>query len=245
MECGDSARVITFFWDGALQESKEIELDEAAAQHAKVRRVSEGEAARVLDGKGRIATGKIGRISKSGLRLTIDRVTSVAPPTPLELVVPVADKDRMLWAAEKCAELQITRWIPTHFARSKSVSPRGEGDKFREKVDARMRAALEQSGGAWLPQIADEAESSAAFESVQSGTRLLLDAKGERLGTMIGDGPLGLAVGPEGGLEMSEVDAALSSGWRLASIGSTILRFETAAVAAVAAVRATQIIPGR
>lgn len=237
--------MITFFWDGALRESTDVELDESAAQHAKVRRVSEGEPARVLDGKGRIATGRIARLSKTGLRYTIERVTNVPRPTPLELIVPVADKERMLWAAEKCAELQLTRWIPAHFARSKSVSPRGEGEKFREKVLARMRSALEQSGAAWMPEISDEIDGSAAFESVQAGSaRFLLDANGERLGAMIVDGAIALAVGPEGGLELKEVDAAISSGWRLASIGDATLRFETAAVAAIAVVRGTQAKPG-
>jgi len=47
-----------------------------------------------------------------------------------------------------------------------------------------------------------------------------------------------LALGPEGGFEPGERDAFEDAGWRGASLGSNVLRFETAAIAALALTRA-------
>ena len=46
--------------------------------------------------------------------------------------------------------------------------------------------------------------------------------------------PLALALGPEGGWTSDELRSFAESGWTAASLGSTILRAETAAIAAVA-----------
>jgi 16S rRNA (uracil1498-N3)-methyltransferase len=104
-----------------------------------------------------------------------------------------------------------------------------------------MRSALEQSGGAWLPETHPEVEWPAAMDAVPAAwTRILLDAGGAPLPTLVGQGPLAIAAGPEGGLEVPERSAAEQRGWRLASIGGSTLRFETALIAAVAIVRALQ-----
>jgi len=47
-----------------------------------------------------------------------------------------------------------------------------------------------------------------------------------------------LAIGPEGGFEPSEIAALDAAGFVPVSLGANVLRFETAAIAGVAAVRA-------
>jgi 16S rRNA (uracil1498-N3)-methyltransferase len=158
------------------------------------------------------------------------------------VIIPIADRDRMLWAAEKCLELQVTSWRPAYFARSRSVTPRGEGAKFLEKVRARMQGALEQSGGAWMPDLHEDAEAAEALGSVSPAVnRLILEAGGSPLAELVSNGPTALAIGPEGGFERQEVESAAASGWTLASLGSSTLRFETAAIAGTAVIRATQL----
>jgi 16S rRNA (uracil1498-N3)-methyltransferase len=49
-----------------------------------------------------------------------------------------------------------------------------------------------------------------------------------------------VVIGPEGGYEPSERSALEQAGFLPASIGSNVLRFETAAIAAIAAARAAQ-----
>jgi 16S rRNA (uracil1498-N3)-methyltransferase len=201
-----------------------------------------GDAIRLVDGKGRVGTGELVSQGKNQLTVSIERVVELPRPMTLDLIVPVADKERMLWAAEKCAELQITSWRPVYFARSRSVTPRGEGPKFCEKVTARMESALEQSGAAWMPDIHEESDAADTMKSVpREWKRLLLDAAGDPLAGLVANGPTALAVGPEGGLERPEVIAAQESGWVSASLAATTLRFETAVVAGVAVIRATQL----
>ena len=233
--------MISFFSDGPLRESDELTLDESAVAHARAKRVTPGDAARVLDGKGTVARGTIAAIEKRRVVVRLSGVSRLPRPSALEVVVPVADRDRMLWAAEKCAELQVTAWRPAWFARSRSVSPRGEGDRFREKVELRMRSALEQSGGAWLPELHPEDELEPVLRAVNAPTRLVLDSQGTSIGDSIALSDIALAIGPEGGMETAELELAESLGWRKTALATTTLRFETAVISAVAIVRALQI----
>jgi 16S rRNA (uracil1498-N3)-methyltransferase len=50
--------------------------------------------------------------------------------------------------------------------------------------------------------------------------------------------PLVIAFGPEGGLEAAERDAFSDAGWRAASLGPNVLRFETAGIAGLTLARA-------
>ena len=233
--------MITFFTAERFTPNANVTMGEDAARHARARRVEHGDAARLLDGKGRVGTGQIVDIGKRELAVRVDAVVEMPRPTEIEIVIPVADRDRMLMTAEKCAELQITGWRPAVYARSRSVSPRGEGDRFREKVQARMQAALEQSGGAWLPMIHTEVDLEAALGAIPAAwDRLLLDSRGTSYSSRISRSPLAIAVGPEGGFEPPELELAARSGWIACALAETTLRFETAAIAAVAVARATQ-----
>lgn len=233
--------MISFFTEGALVEGGQVELDEGALAHARARRVSAGEAARLLDGRGAVAAGIIAAIGKRTLTIDVTSVTRVERPSPLEVIVPVADRDRMLLAAEKCAEMQVTSWRPAWFGRSRSVSPRGEGPRFREKVVARMRSALEQSGGAWMPEVHPEADLAEVVAAVTAPVKLVLDSSGTSPRDRISNAGIALLVGPEGGFEDGELRGIIEKGWASMALGATTLRFETAIIAGVAAVRALQL----
>jgi len=154
--------------------------------------------------------------------------------------VPVADRERMLWLAEKSAELAVTSWQPVLFQRSASVSPRGEGEKFAQKVRARMIGAVEQSGGAWLPEIALELTLAEALvrPTETTAARFLLERGGRPLVDQRPSATL-LLLGPEGGIEESERALIVDEhGWLPASLAETTLRFETAGVVAAGVLRA-------
>jgi 16S rRNA (uracil1498-N3)-methyltransferase len=215
-------------------------LGDAAARHARVRRLEAGDAVRLTDGAGAVALGELIRLDPRSGDVEVRTSEHVDRPARLSLVVPVADRDRMLWLAEKAGELAVTDWCPVLYARSRSVSPRGEGESFARKVRARMIGALQQSGGAWLPTLHGERTLDDVIPACQGARGFLLDAGGEPLPSFAPFDATAIAVGPEGGLESTELDQLLSSGWRSASLGGATLRFETAGVAAVAIVRATQ-----
>ena len=192
-----------------------------------------------FDGHGGRATGVLRRLAKSSATVEVGDVEQVSPPPVLHLLVPIADKERMLWLAEKATELGVASWRPVSWRRSRNVTPRGEGAAFMAKVRARMLSALEQSGGAWLPSAFPDASIERALAAAPEGERLLLVQDGSPMLVRPLTAPIVLAVGPEGGIEPDERARFLEAGFRPVSLGDTVLRFETAAIAALAIARAT------
>jgi 16S rRNA (uracil1498-N3)-methyltransferase len=105
------------------------------------------------------------------------------------------------------------------------------------------REASQQSRRVIAPEIADPLKLSEAL-SFEAEQRIVL-AENERGATLIeilrsveNLGSLALAVGPEGGWADDELQAFARADWTSASLGDTILRAETAAIAALAIARA-------
>lgn len=257
MECPDWQGSVTvgpaFFFDGELAHYSEatessplnLELDEKAAHHARVIRLNEGDGVQALNGRGWVVQGVISRLSKKALELSVVRAEYHPQPGGITLFVPVGDRDRMLWLAEKATELGIKAWQPVVWHRSKSVSPRGEGAAFREKVRARMIAALIQSRRFWIPDIHPELNLSEIPLLLQSGARFLMDINGDSFFTVASgtgglnpDNGIGLAFGPEGGVMPEEKQSLVASGFVTVSLGDAILRFETAGVAGISILQA-------
>jgi 16S rRNA (uracil1498-N3)-methyltransferase len=238
VERGRRAPVATFYSPELASAGGEIALGEAAAHHAGVRRLAEGDFVRITNGRGTVGFASVTRLTKREFVAVVETVHSADALPLLELLVPVADRDRMLWLAEKATELAVSIWQPVVFARSRSVSPRGEGDAFAAKLRARMIAALEQSGGAWLPEVRRETALDAALARVTASHRYVLDPAGGRLDASgVGEG-VAIVLGPEGGLEPTEREHLRASGWSPVALAPTTLRFETAGIAAVAILRA-------
>jgi len=234
VERTDSAPVATFLATDTLTIGGTVTLSEEAAHHIRVARVRIGEFVALRDGAGKAAVGTLVKISKSSALVEIAETSDLARPSPIHLLAPVADRERMLWLAEKVTELGLTSWRPVVWRRSKSVSPRGEGPTFQTKVRARMGAALIQSGAGWLPDVFPESTVERAVAAAPLGTRLLLAKDGEPMVGVPMRAPITIALGPEGGIEQSERDAFLGAAFLPVKLGETTLRFETAGVAAVA-----------
>ena len=101
-----------------------------------------------------------------------------------------------------------------------------------------MIAALEQSGGAWLPTLYPDAKPEHAIAATPAGSRLLLAPDGEPILGSRAAAPVSIALGPEGGFEDEEVELLVAAGFAPAALAGNILRFETAGIAALAIVRA-------
>ncbi|GJG88478.1 ribosomal RNA small subunit methyltransferase E [Gemmatimonadetes bacterium T265] len=231
--------VASFVASGPIAAGR-IALGDAAAHHARVRRLADGDRVTVRDGAGSVGQGRVARLAKHTLDIEVEHVDQVAAPAPVHLLAPVGDRERMLWLAEKAVEVGVTSWRAVRWQRSRSVSPRGEGDAFVAKLRARMAQALAQSEGAWLPTVDDAAELDDVVERLPSGVRVLLDGAGGPFATTadasVRDG-LCLAVGPEGGLEAKEIARCEAAGFRRASLPGNVLRFETAGVVGLAFAR--------
>lgn len=238
MERTDRAAAVTFFSTDTFLPGQPVTLGDDAAQHARVLRIGSGERVELRDGRGNAASGTLGRVAKRSLSVDVDEIWQLADLPPVHMLVPVADRDRMLYLAEKCTELGATSWRPVMWRRSRSVGPAGDGPAFQSRLKGRMIAALTQSGGGWLPEIHPSAPLSRAIAAAPEGTRILLDAAADR--SLISSdvtAPVTIAVGPEGGLDPRERDEIIEGGFMPASLVGGMLRFETAGMAGLAIAR--------
>lgn len=232
--------VATFVAHEPLAEGALVTLGEDEAHHMRVRRLEVGDAVALRDGAGHSGDGRLVRLARGHAVVELSAVREHAPPPPVHLLVPVADRDRMLWLAEKAVEIGVASWRPVLFRRSLSVGGRGEGAGFQQKVRARMLAALSQSEAAWLPDLHPDAPLERAIAAAPAGARWVCDPDGEPLaaGAVGPDEAATVVVGPEGGLEPGELAALRDAGFRPAALPGNILRFETAAIVAAALARA-------
>jgi 16S rRNA (uracil1498-N3)-methyltransferase len=231
--------IATFFTPDLPVAGAVLTLGEDAAHHMRVRRMAPSERIRVSTGSGTIGEGVIARIGKTQVSVDIDRTEEVEPLPDVHLIVPIADRERMLWLGEKSVELGATTWRPVMWRRSKGVSPRGEGSSFQAKLRARMISALEQSGSAWLPTMYPDALLDRAIAATPVGSRFVLDRDGAPVLSASMSAPVSVAIGPEGGLDPSETAELVAAGFQPVSIASGVLRFETAAVAGLTLARAS------
>ncbi|MGH8311374.1 MAG: RsmE family RNA methyltransferase, partial [Steroidobacteraceae bacterium] len=205
----------------------------------RARRLSLGNEVRVLDGIGHRSRGIVTKLGNSSASIEITEVLAYLPLPSVHLLVPIADRDRMLWLGEKAAELGATSWRPVLWRRSRSVKPRGEGMTFQGRLRARMISALEQSAGAWLPQLHPDAPLERALAALPLSVCLVLDPTADTsIAALSGiAAPVTIAIGPEGGLEPAELATLVAAHFQQVRLGGNILRFETAALAALAIVR--------
>ena len=239
MERDRKTSIATFFTHDLPVAGAVLTLGEDAAHHMRVRRMSPSERIRVSTGSGTVGEGVIARIGKSQVSIDIDRTEDIEPLPDVHLIVPIADRERMLWLGEKCVELGATTWRPVMWRRSKGVSPRGEGSSFQGKLRARMIAALEQSGSAWLPTLYPDASLDRAIAATPAGSRWVLDRDGTPALGASTTLPISVAVGPEGGLDPEEHSELVAAGFQPVSLAGGVLRFETAAIAGLALARAS------
>ncbi|MEP6509344.1 MAG: RsmE family RNA methyltransferase [Gemmatimonadales bacterium] len=245
VERSDRATVATFFSPDGFTGGSPVTLGEDAAQHVRVLRMGPGEQVALRNGQGGAALGVLGRVAKKSLTVDVTETWEIAPLPQVHMLVPVADRDRMLLLAEKCTELCATSWRPVMSRRSRSVGPAGDGPTFNSRVRARMMSALTQSGGGWLPDVHPSAPVSRAIAAAPEGSRLLLDASAEWpiLANVVAE-PVVIAVGPEGGFDTKERKEMIEAGFTPVSLAGSMLRFETAAIAALAIIRAQLALTG-
>jgi 16S rRNA (uracil1498-N3)-methyltransferase len=238
VERTDPAAAVTFFSNDAFVAGASIALGDDAAQHARVLRIGPGDRVELRDGRGNAARGILSRMAKRSVAVDVVEVWTIPDLPPVHMLVPVADRDRMLYLAEKCTELAATSWRPVIWRRSRSVGPAGDGPAFQSRLKGRMVSALTQSGGGWLPEIHPSAPVSRAIAAAPEGTRILLDADTRtKLISHAIVAPVTIALGPEGGLEPKEKDEMIAAGFVPAALIGGTLRFETAGIAGLALAR--------
>src|SRR5258706_5932499 len=165
-----------------------------------------------------------------------------AAAVELTLLLAVIKFDRFEWAVEKLTELGAARIVPVIAARS-ARHLAAAAEKRTERWRRIAREAAEQSRRAAPPEISAPAKLKAAL-TPHAGLRFVLAETEqqrtlrEALAQSDGITSVALAIGPEGGWTQSELQQFAGTGWRAVTLGTNILRAETAAIAATAALQA-------
>ena len=210
-----------------------IELPPAAGRHLRdVLRLAEGTAVEVFDDAGATAQGTIIALDPT----VIVRVERVAPAKVAERQITIASAvpkgERTDWMIEKLSELGCHRFIPLATARS-VVLPEG-----KNKRDRWVRIATEsarQSRRAGVMRIEPLMPLRQAIETSQDSLVGYLStavSANPIMGVLNDTRDMILFIGPEGGWTDEEVEMFNRLGVRALKLTSTVLRVETAAVAA-------------
>jgi 16S rRNA (uracil1498-N3)-methyltransferase len=163
-------------------------------------------------------------------------------PLAVTLIQGISRGERMDLVIQKATELGVSCIVPLEAERS---VVRLDADSRMRRLahwSAVARSACEQCGRNRIPRIAQPGPlgSALAYEA-PGAVRLILDPlAGRGLLSVLGTraGPVVVLIGPEGGLAPAERAAALAAGFVGCRIGPRILRTETAAIAALAAIQA-------
>lgn len=153
----------------------------------------------------------------------------------IHLYLAVFKFDRFEWAVEKCTELGVTSIVPV-IARRTDSHLASTALKRVERWRRIAHEAAQQSRRDVAPAILDPEKLSDVIPTAQGHRIVLAETERERLfPELVGQTlELSLAVGPEGGWTESELATFDKNAWRRASLGPTILRAETAAIAGLA-----------
>jgi 16S rRNA (uracil1498-N3)-methyltransferase len=214
-------------------------LDESEQHHLRVRRAHEGERVAVRDGAGLVGIGRIAIVGKAW-EVEIENAERRARPAALTLAVGAGDRERFGWLVEKAVELGATRIVPLVTARASDVATRVR-DSHVEKFRRQALEATKQCGAAWAVEVDEPAALAAFIDRNEAGLRWLADAAGDAPPATLDGVAVTIVIGPEGGLDDPERAALLGAGFRPLALAAHTLRFETAALAAAAAVTAARL----
>jgi 16S rRNA (uracil1498-N3)-methyltransferase len=185
---------------------------------------------------GNVHLGRIAAISPDRVEFALGDAVIAPAPLPITVAISIFKFDRMEWAIEKCTELGITQIVPLIAARTESHLASAAGKRV-ERWKRIANQASEQARRTLPPEVADPVKFKDFVATVTKGCRVVLSEVEQEItlrDTVIPGNPLTLSFGPEGGWKEQELAAFASAGWKSASLGSTILRAETAVIAAVA-----------
>ena len=242
---------LRFYNQDNLKISATVKLSDNAAAHAtRVLRLEISDEIVLFNGDGNDYTCAITSIKKSEVLAIVKSFVKITNESPLDITLlqGISSGDRMDYTIQKAVELGVTTIVPIITTRSVVKLSAERTEKRLAHWQGVVHAACEQSGRAFVPTVAAPLTLSAWLATTPSPfkgegktppTRLLLNPIGAmRLAELEKpSGNIELLIGAEGGLSQSEIDTALSQGFQSVVLGARILRTETAALTAIAAMQ--------
>jgi 16S rRNA (uracil1498-N3)-methyltransferase len=220
----------------------ELILDEEESYHlGKVLRVQVGSSVEILDGRGSLAEAEIAQLDRRATRVKILGRKSIALPNPFfRMAVAMTKANRWEEIIRPLTEMGVGRITPLVTERTEGRIPSGKEKGKLAKWRKLAIEACKQSGNPWLPEIdlpirfgelLRDKESACFMASLQShSVKPLVEFERKPAKVL-------LVIGPEGGWTEDEENLAVENGANLFSLGSSVLRTETAALCALAVAR--------
>lgn len=209
-------------------------LEGADARHlARVLRAEPGQEYE-LACEGAVYLARIERASPGAVSFAILEMLAAPAPVPqLEAGVAIFKFHRYEWMLEKATELGLTRLWPLVTRRTDAQLAAAARARRRRWQEIAAQAAA-QSRRAELPEVAPPLDLRSFLALPATGNHWLLQESGAEGAVLAAGTPCRLLVGPEGGWTPEETAAAAAAGFTPVSLGSRILRCETAVLAALA-----------
>ncbi len=237
-----------FFIEPMADLHNPVVLDREEAHHClRVLRLHNGDEVELLDGIGGLYRGSIELLGRQVvIRLQEKIAQEPEPAHPVWLFQGDLKGKKMDELVQRCTELGVTRFLPFTSSRSQGRIADERWVRKQQRWRDLVRAACKQSGRLHLMDTAQQRPiGDCLAEELPAATLKLLfweEEKTCRLATVdwpVADCSAAVAVmmGPEGGFAEGEIEQARQHGWTIVSLGSGILRAETATIAAVAIVQ--------
>ena len=214
------------------------------ADHAKVLRLKSGEEVVVCDGEGKEAVCVVSDVSQGQISLVVKSTAESAnePKVKASIYMAFSKGDKLEHVIQKATELGAYEIVAFPSARCVSKPDEKSLKKKLERWQKIAASAAEQSGRGVVPGVILVNSYKAAVERACTADKAILFYENERANTLkqtlssSSYATVSLLTGPEGGLETGEVELAASKGMEICTLGSRILRCETAPLCALSAV---------
>ncbi len=221
-----------------------IDLPEAVAHHLHVVRMAIGDEITLFNGDGGQYLAQLASIDKrrAAAKILAFEERSVELPFELTLAQALPEGSKMDWIIEKAVELGVAAIVPLATQRCVVRLSAEREEKKRQHWQGVIVAASEQSGRNRLARLGELSNYTQWIAQQDLHRRIILSPRGSQsLADWARHQPpqaLCLVIGPEGGLTEQEEQLALDNGALALSMGSRILRTETAGLAATATLAA-------
>ncbi len=233
-----------FFVDAEEMRTDAIILEGQNAAHARVLRLKAGEQVLVCDGQGNECLCEVGTADSGILKLTVlERGVSASEPmikASIYMALPKADK--LEHVIQKATELGAVEIVTFPTVRCVSRPDEKSLVKKLERWQKIAASASEQSGRGCIPSVVVLPSYTAALERAAQADLAIVFYENERATTLhqalesSNYRTISLMSGPEGGWEEAEIQQAQHAGLQVCTLGSRILRCETAPLCALSAV---------
>jgi len=241
----DARSLPRFFCAGDLSQGATRDLPEAAAHHAgRVLRLTVGDAVTVFNGAGGESDARILSIGKDHVSVRIGpwRSREAEPSVRVVLLQGLSARERMDFTVQKAVELGVAEIFPIEMRRSVMRLAEERATRRIEHWQNLAVAACEQCGRNRVPEVHPVSalpDWLGAHSAASGEQRLILSTTADRrLRDLPVPQALLLLAGPEGGFAPEELDMVQACGFIAVRLGPRVLRTETAALAALAAIQA-------